>query len=133
MLAEFRQFLLKTNALALAFGVIIGAALGGVVSSLVDDIIMPPVGVLLGGVDFASFTLKLKDAVGDKPEVVIRYGQFLNTVITFAIVALVVFWLSRVFFKPAATPPAPATKECPFCREAVPAAATKCRACTSAL
>ena len=133
MLSEFRGFLLKTNALALAVGVIIGVALGAVVTSLVNDIIMPPIGVLLGGVDFSTLVIKLKDATADKPEVDIRYGTFINVIITFVIVAFVVFWISRMFMKPAPEAPGAPTKICPFCKETVFADATKCRYCGSAI
>ena len=133
MLAEFRAFLLKTNALALAVGVIIGVALGTVVNSLVNDIIMPPIGVALGGVDFTTLSIHLKDAVGDKPEVAIRYGVFVNAIITFVIVAFVVFWISRMFLKPAPEAPGAPTKVCPYCKETVFAEATKCRYCGSAI
>ena len=137
-MAGFKAFLLKTNALALAVGVIIGTALGAVVSSLVNDIIMPPIGVLLGGVDFSGLVIKLKDATVDAagkpvPEVDIRYGAFINVVITFVIVALVVYFITTALLRPAPEPPAPPTKDCPFCKETVPADATKCRACTSAI
>jgi len=133
MLAEFRAFLLKTNALALAIGIIIGVALGGVVSSLVKDIIMPPIGVLLGGVDFNALVITLKEATVDKPAVEIRYGVFINSVITFIVVAIVVFWIARIMVKPAPESPAPATKTCPYCKESVLADASKCRYCGSAI
>ena len=133
MLAEFRGFLLKTNALAFAIGVIIGAALGGVVNSLVNDIIMPPIGVLLGGVDFGKLVIKLKDATADKPEVDIRYGAFINIVIAFIVIAFVVFWISRTMIKPTPEAPTPDTKTCPYCKETVFAAATKCKFCVSAI
>lgn len=131
MFSEFRTFLFKTNALALAIGVIIGAALGTVVASLVADIIMPPIGLALGGVDFSQLKVVLKAAAGDQPETAIRWGVFLNAVITFVIVTLVVFLISRRFLPP--EPDAPETRTCPFCRETVPAEATRCRACTSEL
>jgi large conductance mechanosensitive channel len=124
MLAEFRAFLLKTNALALAIGVIIGGALGTVVTSLVEDIIMPPVGKALGNVDFSALAIDLGDGVA------IRYGEFLNAVIAFVIIALVVWWLSRTFVK---EPPPEEVKTCPFCREANAPEASKCRACASAI
>ena len=137
-MAGFKAFLLKTNALALAVGVIVGVAMGNVVNSLVNDIIMPPIGVLLGGVDFSSMVVKLKDATVDAagkpvPEVAIRYGIFINLIITFVIVALVVYAISKVLLRPAPEAPAPPTKDCPFCKETVPADATKCRACASAI
>jgi large conductance mechanosensitive channel len=130
VLSEFRGFLLKTNALALAIGVIIGGALGTVVSSLVNDIIMPPIGAILGGVDFSQLKLIIKGAVGADPatEVAIRWGAFLNAVIAFLVIAFVVWQISKAFIKE----PAPAeAKTCPFCKEANAATATRCRACTS--
>ena len=132
MWSEFRGFLLKTNALALAVGVIIGVALGTVVTSLVNDIIMPPVGLILGGVDFAAQKWVLKAAVnGDATtEVAIRYGAFINAVIAFVIIAFVVWRISKMFIKEEEAAP---TKTCPFCKEANDPAATKCRACASAI
>ena len=111
MLKEFREFLTKSNALALAIGVILGTALNSVVQSLIKDIIMPPIGVLLGGVDFSSLVIKLKDATTDAagkpvPEVDISYGVFINTVIAFIVIAFVVFLIGRALIKdkPAAPP-----------------------------
>jgi large conductance mechanosensitive channel len=132
MLDEFKGFLLKTNALALAVGVIIGIALGSVVTSLVNDIIMPPIGALFGGVDFSSLKIVLKAATGGDPEteVAIRWGTFINTVITFLIVAFVVFWIARIFIQ---EPTGPEVKTCPFCKEANAVDATRCKACTSAI
>ena len=108
MVAEFRAFLTKSNALALAIGVIIGAALGAVVNSLVNDIIMPPIGYALGGVDFAQLKYVLKQPVNGDPatEVAIRWGLFVNALITFFIVALVVFLIARTLIreKPAEPP-----------------------------
>ena len=126
MVGEFRAFLLKTNALALAIGVIIGTALGTVVTSLVNDIIMPPIGLLLGGVDFSQLAINL-NADGS---VAIRYGAFINAVIVFVVVAFVVWQLSKMFIREEA---AAATKTCPFCKEANAVDATKCRACASAI
>jgi len=127
MVAEFKSFLLKTNALALAIGVIIGAALGAVVNSLVADIIMPPIGKVLGNVDFSALAVDLGDGVA------IRYGAFINAVIAFIVIAFVVWRISKMLIRDEAAPPEPEMKTCPFCRELVPAEATKCRACTSAL
>ena len=132
MVGEFRAFLLKTNALALAVGVIIGTALGTVVNSLVNDIIMPPVGLLLGGVDFSSLKIVLKEAVGGDAatEVAIRWGLFINSIIAFVVIAFVVWWISKMFIKE----DAPAeVKTCPFCMEANAVGATKCRACASTI
>jgi large conductance mechanosensitive channel len=135
MWSEFKAFLLKTNAMALAIGVIIGVALGAVVTSLVNDILMPPIGLALGNIDFSQLKIVLKAAVnGDATtEVAIRWGLFLNTVIAFIVISLIVWQLSKVFIKeePAASP-AP-TKTCPYCKEANAVDATKCRACTSAI
>jgi len=132
-MAGFKEFLLKTNALALAIGVIIGAALGGVVNSLVNDIIMPPIGVVLGGVDFSSLVIKLKDATVDAtgkpvPEVDIRWGNFINLVIAFIVVAAVVYIVSKMLIKEEEAAP---TKTCPACKESNAVDATRCRACTS--
>ncbi len=132
MVGEFRSFLLNTNALALAVGVIIGTALGTVVNSLVSDIIMPPIGMLLGGVDFTSLQFVLKEAVNGDPatEVAIRYGLFLNSIIAFVIIALVVWRISKALITEET---AAETKGCPFCFEANATAATKCRACGSSI
>lgn len=129
MVSEFRAFLVKTNALALAVGVIIGAALGTVVTSLVEDIIMPPIGIALGGVDFSLLAIDLnRDGAGD-----IRYGSFINALITFVIVALVVWQISRMFIRTEPEPEPVPLRSCPYCLDQVPVAATKCRACGSSL
>ena len=132
MFNEFKGFLLRTNALALAVGVIIGGALGTVVNSLVNDIIMPPVGMALGGVDFGKLKIVLKAAAEGDPatEVAIRYGTFLNAIIAFVVIAFVVWQISRMFIK---EPPAADVKTCPFCKEANAVDASKCKACASAI
>ena len=131
MLGEFKGFLLKTNALALAIGVIIGGALGTVVNSLVNDIIMPPVGMALGGVDFANLKIILKSASGDPAtEVAIRWGAFVNAIIAFVVIAFVVWQISKMFIKPE---PAMEVKTCPFCKEPHAIDASRCKACTSAI
>ncbi len=127
-MSGFRDFLLKQNALALAVGVIIGVAMGNVVNSLVNDIIMPPVGMLLGNIDFSQMKWVLKATGDPKTEVAIRYGTFINFVIAFVIVSLVVYAITSLLLKPA---PAAPTKTCPFCKESIPEDATRCRACTS--
>ncbi len=135
MVGEFRAFLLKTNALALAIGVIIGTALGTVVTSLVNDIIMPPIGFILGGVDFSTFVIHLKDATTNAagepvPAVDIRYGAFINAIIAFVVIAFVVWRVSKMFIKEEAPPE---VKSCPYCMEPNALGATKCRACASAI
>ena len=129
MLHEFREFLFKSNALALAIGVIIGAALGSVVNSFVNDLIMPPIGFALGGVDFANLKIVLGTA-SNGSEVAIRWGSFINACITFVIVALVVFLVARTFIKEEAAAP---SKACPFCRETNAVDASKCKFCASAI
>jgi large conductance mechanosensitive channel len=129
----FKEFLTKSNALALAIGVIIGGALGNVVGSLVNDIIMPPIGWALGGVDFASIQTVLGTttaADGTVTEVAIGWGLFINALIVFVAVALVVYLIAKLFIR---EEPAEPSKECPFCREANHVDATRCRACASAI
>ena len=133
MWREFREFLLKQNALALAVGVIIGAAVGKVVTSIVSDLLMPVIGLGLPGGNWREWKYVLSQSVGpDGKEVVnsINYGAFFGTVIDFTIVSFVVFLIVRQFLKPAPSTP---TKGCPFCLETVPTGATKCRACASAI
>ena len=133
MLNEFREFLLKTNALALAIGVIIGAAVGKVVSSLVSDILMPVIGLLIPGGAWREASIVLLRKVDGTPGAAITYGAFLGAVIDFIIIAFVVFMITRALLKPAPAAPAPPSKECPFCKETIPAAASKCRACSSSV
>lgn len=106
-MSEFKAFLTKSNALALAIGVIIGAGLGAVVNSLVNDIIMPPIGWVLGGVDFAALKIVLQEATGGDPatEVAIRFGLFINAVLAFIVIAFAAFMLTKILIKP--EPPAP--------------------------
>ena len=132
-MSGFRAFLLKTNALALAVGVIIGVAMGNVVNSLVNDLIMPPIGMVLGNIDFSQLKVVLKATGDPKTEVAIRYGTFVNVVIAFVIVALVVYVATSVLLRAVPAAPEPPTKTCQFCKETVPADATRCRACTSTI
>ena len=118
MIKEFKEFAVKGNVVDMAVGIIIGAAFGKIVSSLVGDIIMPPIGVMLGGVDFTDLAYTLKAATETAPEVVIAYGQFIKTVIDFFIVALAIFVavkamnrLKKKEEKAPATPPAPSKEE----------------------
>jgi large conductance mechanosensitive channel len=141
MFKEFKDFIMRGNVLDLAIGVIIGGAFGKIITSLVNDVIMPPIGLLAGKVDFSTLFINLSAApyatlaeaqTAGAPT--INYGLFLNTVIDFLIVALVVFLLvrqvNRLYPKPAAAP-APVTKECPYCLSTIPLKATRCAHCTS--
>ncbi len=133
MWREFKEFLLKQNALALAVGVITGAALGRVVTSVVSDLLMPVISLGMPGGDWRASKIILSKTAGpDGKEVInsINYGAFAGTIVDFIIVAFAVFLIVKWLLKPE---PAPATKSCPYCMEAVPVAAKKCRACTSAL
>jgi large conductance mechanosensitive channel len=95
MMKEFKEFALKGNVMDMAIGIVIGAAFGKIVASLVKDVIMPPIGMLLGGVDFSNMLLTLKEAVGETPAVTINYGLFFNTVIEFLIIALAIFMVVK--------------------------------------
>jgi len=132
-LSGFKGFLLRTNAMALAVGVIIGVAMGNVVNSLVNDVVMPPIGLVLGNLDFSQLKVVLRATGDPKTEVAIRYGAFINVIIAFMIVALVVYVMTSLLLREAPKEPELPTKTCGFCKETVPADATKCRACTSAI
>lgn len=148
MLQEFKEFAVKGNVLDLAIAVIMGGAFGSIVNSVVNDIIMPPIGLLLGGVDFSSLFIQLKtgDPVGPyltladaqaAGAVTLNYGQFLSTIITFLIVAFVIFLLVKSMNamkkEEEAAPAEPTTKECPHCCTEIPIKATRCPHCTSQL
>ena len=96
MIAEFKEFAMKGSMVDMATGIIIGGAIGKVVSSLVDDVIMPPIGLLMGGVDFSKMGMTLKEAVGDTPALVLNYGSFIQNIINFIIVAFVIFMLIKM-------------------------------------
>jgi large conductance mechanosensitive channel len=96
MLGEFKEFALKSNFVDMATGIVIGGAIGTVVKSLVSDIIMPPIGLALGGIDFSELAIKLQDKVGDKPEVAIKYGSFINNLISFLIIMAAIFMLIKI-------------------------------------
>lgn len=143
MFKEFKEFAVKGNVMDLAIGIIIGAAFGRIVNSLVNDILMPPFGLLLGKINFADLYINLSGT--DYPSLsvakeagaaTINYGLFINEVISFLIVSFAVFLLVRQinrFKKPAPAPAAPVTKECPHCLSTVPAKARRCAYCTSDL
>ena len=115
MMQEFREFAVKGNAVDMAVGIITGAAFGKIVSSVVDDVVMPPIGLMLGGVDFSDLKLTLKDAVGDVPAVTLNWGTFIQTCINFAIIAFAVFLLVKAINslkkKEEAAPAAPPAQE----------------------
>jgi large conductance mechanosensitive channel len=129
MLKEFRDFVMRGNVLDLAIAVILGVAFGAIITSLVNDILMPLIGIAMGGVDFAALTYQVGEAV-------VYYGKFIQAIINFLIIAFVIFLLIRNInrFKkkePAPVPAAPATKECPHCFTSIPIKATRCPNCTS--
>ena len=139
MFKEFKEFIARGNVIDLAVGVIIGAAFGKIVTSLVEGVIMPPIGLALGKVDFASLFIDLSGQhpaslaeAKTKGLPVIAYGSLINDIISFVIIALVVFLIVRAVNRlRAAPPPPPNTKDCPFCLTAIPLAATRCPACCS--
>jgi large conductance mechanosensitive channel len=133
MLAEFIEFLRKTNALALAIAVIIGTAIGKVVSSVVSDLLMPVVGLWLGGGDWRAWSIALKTAPDGKVLSAIGIGSFLGSVVDFVIIALFVFLITKALLREPAPAPGPAMKTCPACGESVLAKATRCKFCASAV
>lgn len=142
MWKEFRAFMLRGNVLELAIAVVLGAAFGRVVTSLVEDVLMPPIGLAMGGVDFKNLFIDLSrggyaslaeaQAAGAPT---LRYGMFVNTIVNFLIIAFTVFllmrWVTRMF--PSAVTAAPVTRDCPFCLSPVPLPAKRCAHCTSEL
>jgi large conductance mechanosensitive channel len=148
MLEEFKKFAMRGNVVDMAVGIIIGAAFGTIVKSLVSDILMPPIGLLLGDVDFANLFLVIKqgatagpyldlNAVKEAGAVTVNYGVFINTIISFIIVAFAVFLvirnINKLKAKEEAPPPEPTTKDCPHCFTSIPIKATRCPNCTAEL
>ena len=149
MFNEFKKFIMRGNVIDMAVGIIIGSAFGAIVKSLVDDLLMPPIGLLLGNVDFADLFGVLKEGSVPGPyatlalaqeagAVTINYGVFINTIINFLIVALAIFFLIRAVNRmqkeePAAPPAEPTTKDCPHCFTEIPIKAQRCPNCTSQL
>ena len=142
MFKEFKEFIARGNVIDLAVGIIIGAAFGKIITSLVNDIVMPPIGLLLGGVDFQNLFINLSDRNFDKladakaaAAPTINYGVFINTILEFLIVAFVVFLvvksINRMHRQPEELPPT--VKACPFCISSIPVQATRCPSCTSQL
>lgn len=137
MLAEFKSFAMRGNVVDMAVGVVIGAAFGKIVSSLVSDIIMPPIGLLLGNVDFSELAVVLQEKTADTDAITLNYGVFINTVLDFIIVAFAIFMvikqLNRLKKKEEAPAADPTTKECPRCISTISIKATRCPNCTSDL
>ena len=146
MLKEFREIAMRGNVVDSAVGIIIGAAFGAIVKSLVDDVLMPPIGLLLGEVDFSNLFVVLREGATAGPylsvaaateagAVTVNYGLFVNAIIRFVIVAFAVFMVIRNVnrLKRAEEPVAPTTKDCPHCATAIPLTATRCPHCTSQL
>lgn len=148
MLKEFKEFAVKGNMVDMAVGIIIGAAFGAIIKSLVSDVLMPPLGMLLGDVDFSNLFMVLKDgtlagpyvtveAAKEAGAVTLNYGLFVNTAVNFLIVAFAIFFvvrsINRLKKKEEVPPAEPTTKECPHCLSAIPIKATRCGHCTSEL
>jgi large conductance mechanosensitive channel len=149
MLKEFKEFAMKGNVLDMAVGIIIGAAFGSIIASLVSDVLMPPIGLLLGNVDFSNLFLVLKQgATAAGPyatlaeaqkagAVTVNYGLFINSIINFVIIAFAIFmmirWMNRLKRQPVQAAPTPTTKECLYCLSTIPLKATRCPQCTSEL
>jgi len=149
MLKDFLKFAIRGNALDMAVGIVIGAAFGTIVTSLVNDILMPPIGLVLGGLDFSSLFVVLKEGGTPGPyatpavakaagAVTLNYGLFANALVSFTIIAFAVYWVVKAYNKAADTlipreAAAPATKACPECCTQIPLDAKRCPACTSTL
>ncbi|MCK8603156.1 large-conductance mechanosensitive channel protein MscL [Syntrophobacteraceae bacterium DRH4] len=137
MIKEFKEFAMRGNVVDMAVGIIIGAAFGKIVSSLVNDVIMPPVGLLLGNIDFSQLAVTLREKTATADAVAINYGVFINNVLDFIIVAFAIFMVIKQMnrFKRQEEEPVaePTTKDCPKCFTAIPVKATRCPNCTSEL
>jgi large conductance mechanosensitive channel len=147
MIKEFKEFITKGNAMSMAVGIVIGIAFGTIINSLVNDIIMPPVGLLLGDVDFSNLFVVLKEgatagpylsvaAAGEAGAVTLNYGMFINTIISFLIIALALFFIIRAFNrlqKKEEEKAEPDTKVCPYCFSTIDVRATRCPNCTAEL
>lgn len=148
MMKEFKEFAMRGNVVDMAVGIIIGAAFGTIIGTMVSEVLMPPIGLLLGNVDFANLFVVLKEGTTAGPyatvaaakaagAVTLNYGMFVNTIVNFLIVAFAIFFLIRgmnsMKKKEEAAPAAPTTKECPHCVSTIPIKATRCGHCTSEL
>ncbi len=137
MLKEFRDFAMRGNVVDMAAGIIIGSAFGQIVNSLVKDVFMPPIGWVLGNVDFSNLSITLMEKTATAEAVTIRYGVFINTIVDFVIVSFVIFLvvkeMNSIKRKMEAPPAAATTKECPKCYSVIPLKATRCPHCTAEL
>jgi len=146
MLEEFKKFIMRGNVIDMAVGIVMGAAFGGIVNSFVNDVLMPPIGVLLGGIDFSNLFLLIKKGATPGPyltltqaqeagAVTLNYGVFINTIISFLIIAAAIYVVIRFLnqLKKKEEVPPPSTKECPFCFTVIPIKATRCPNCTTEL
>ena len=147
MLKEFKEFAIKGNVVDMAVGIMIGGAFSTVTKSLVDEVLMPPIGLITGGLDFTNKFIVLRDGANAAPPyttlaeakaagaTVIGYGSFINSIVSFMIIAIVLFflirWINRL--RRPDTPPAPSTKACPYCKSIIDLGATRCAHCTSEL
>ena len=146
MLKEFKEFAMRGNVVDMAVGIVIGAAFGVIIKSLVADVLMPPIGLLLGGVDFSNFFMVIKEGTTAGPfatvaaakeagAVTLNYGLFVNTIVSFLIIAFAIFFvvrgINRLKKEEEAPPAEPTTKECPLCLSTIPIKATRCGHCTS--
>jgi large conductance mechanosensitive channel len=148
MMKEFKEFAMKGNMVDMAVGIIVGAAFGAIIGSLVSDVLMPPLGLVLGNVDFSNLFMVLKEgktlspyatvaAAKEAGAVTLNYGVFVNTIVNFLLVAFAIFFvvrsINRLKKKEEAPPAVPTTKECPYCLSTIPIQAKKCGHCTSEL
>lgn len=135
MFKEFKQFAMRGNVLDMAVGIIIGAAFGKIVSSFVSDVLMPPIGLLLGNVNFSDLSITLREKTAEQAAVVIKYGVFVNTIIDFLIISFSIFIVVKQInrFMPKAPAEPQTAKTCQFCKSTISVEATKCPQCTSNL
>ena len=136
MLNEFRKFAMRGNVVDMGVGIIIGAAFGKIVTSFVNDVLMPPIGMIIGGADFSHLGLTLKGVAGEASAVTLKYGPFINTILDFTIVAFALFLLIHAMNRLTQKKEAPAaatTKECPECLMTIPINAKRCGHCTSVI
>ena len=135
VLKEFKEFAVRGNVVDMAVGIIIGSAFGKIVSSLVQDVIMPPIGLIMGNVDFSTLAITLRAKTETAEAITLKYGVFINTILDFTIVAFAIFMLIKQInrLKKEAPSAEPATKECPHCCSSIPVKAMRCPHCTSEL